>query len=973
MKRTALLFASSLSLALPLHAATATVTSNGDAGTASTCIAPVACSLRQAINRVNSNLLTDTIDFAIPGAGPHVIAPTTELPALVRTVFINGYSQSGAAVNTSTTGFNAVLKIQLSGTNMPTGSAGLRLQDATASSVQGLSITGFGVGGRAIEANGAGVVAISGCIIGLTPAFVAAGNFIGIQSLFNQTGAVRIGTLSNATPRAVNLISQNTNSAIELNSVPPSAQTGSSFVGHNLINVAADGVTFVGGFDSLIVARANLTIAGNVIGGGRSIQTGTGGFIITGNRINANLRPITLLGTFSAPELGTIGGLGALANLISNSNSSNLADPSLIAHSANLLSVDLSLNRMFVTGSGAPVGVDLGNNGITANDLGDPDTGPNGLQNFPILTSASRTSATGVVSLSGTLNSLPNRSFRLVFYANPNAVRAGQFFGDSSTDVSTDVNGNVSFGPLQLNFGNGATVVNHVSATATLIDNVSLLPFATSEFAASIPIQLVTPPATFTVTSVDDPGNGVCDSSCTLREAIVAANSTGSPTAIDEIRFNIPGAGPHTIILGSALPVLTQSVTIDGYTQPGAQVNTDATGVGTNAVLKIEIRAAPAATFSVFAGDIAASNVTLRGLSVNAFNTTNNLVFLNATNTRIEGCWFGVRPNGDEALTSFPLNFSSGSAFFGGASPAQRNIWNNARTLGFAFQTSSRVSNSLFGVMPSGRVAATVATSVSGFTSLDISGGSCENNVFATAATGRALSVNFTDVVDNAFGESFDGATVLTLGRAISNATNSRISSATHRIRNPQLDAIVTLGSMSLNQSIAGGAARGVVYNSPNEDAISFNSAISGTAGLGIDLGGDGVTLNDLGDLDVGLQNFPVLTSAVRNGTTISITGTLNSLPNQNFRILICGIAAEHVSMHGGCDEVLSDETIVSTDANGNAGFTVTVDNNPAYGFITATASRIVSATEEQTSEFALNIPITGFQEIIFANGFEGN
>ena len=964
-----LIAALSLFAASPLYAATATVTNTGDANTASTCIAPVACSLRQAINRVNTNFLTDTIEFAIPSAGPHVIAPATELPILVRPVFINGYSQSGSVVNTSVTGFNAVLKIQLSGANMPTGSAGLRLRAATdAISVQGLSITGFGVGGRAIEADGAAVVAISGCIIGLTPAFTAAGNFIGIQSLFNQTGAVRIGTLSSASPRAVNLISQNLDSAIELNSVTAGAQTGSSFVGHNLINVAADGVTFIGGFDSLIVARANLTIAGNVIGGGRSIQTGTGGFIITGNRINANLRPITLLGTFSAPELGTIGGPGALANLISNSNSSNLADPSLIAHSANLLNVDLSLNRMFVTGSGAPVGVDLGNNGITANDPGDLDTGPNGLQNFPVLTAATRTSATGVVSVSGTLNSLPNRSFRLAFYANPGVIRAGEFLGDSMTDVMTDAGGNASFGPLQLNFGNGATVVNNVSATATLIDNISNLPFATSEFAASVPIQLIAPPATFTVTSVDDPGNGVCDSSCTLREAIVAANSTGTATSIDEIRFNIPGAGPHTIILGSALPILTQSVTIDGYTQPGALVNTDATGVGTNAVLKIEIRPVPAATFSLFAGDSFVTNITLRGLSVTGF-TAASRVGLDGLVVRIEGCWIGARPDGSEVSTSFQLGLAGSGGVIGGSNPAQRNVWLNNRQLVVA---DAVVENNLFGVLPNGRTPSSFFPLAP---RLIANGGRVSKNVFSASAEGISAASAFgsTAFIDNAVGESFDGITAF--GSTGINLTNSiKITPTTHRIRNALGAAITTNGVNNVvSQAILGGTDKGVVVL---DGSASIRSAISGTTGLSIDLNNDGVTLNDLGDVDTGpnnLQNFPVLTSAVRNGTTISVTGTLNSNASQSFRILICGIANEHSSQHGGCDEVLDDQTIVTTATNGNIAFSVTVDNNPAHSFITATASRIVSATEEQTSEFALNIPITGFRELIFANGFEGN
>jgi trimeric autotransporter adhesin len=970
VKHTAFLFASSLSLATSLHAATLTVTNTGDVGTASTCIAPIACSLRQAINRANSDAASDNIEFAIPGAGPHVISPTTALPVITQPVNINGYSQAGSVQNTSTTGINAVLKIQLSGSNLGGGIAGLSLQENVGSIISGLSITNFsGSGGFAVVAGGAGALTVIGCAIGVTPSFTAAANSIGIVSAANQTGAVRIGTLSANSPRAVNLISQNSLNAIFLSPVT-GTQTGTSFIGHNLINVSADGTTFVESLISINDLRGALTFTTNVIGGANSLQLNAPGFIVSGNRING-LRPINIAGAFSGT--GTIGGVGALANVLTNPNPNDiLFNANLIRHEATAGNVDFSLNRMFVTGPGAPVGIDLGStSGITANDLLDPDTGPNGLQNFPILTSATRTSATGVVSLSGTLNSLPNRSFRLVFYANPNGVRAGQFLGDSSTDVSTDAGGNASFGPLQLNFGNGTTVINNVTATATLIDNVSLLPFATSEFAASIPIQLVTPPATFTVTSVDDPGNGVCDSSCTLREAIVAANATGTATSIDEIRFNIPGVGPHTIILGSALPILTQSVTIDGYTQPGALVNTDATGVGTNAVLKIEIRPVPAATFSLLAGDIAASNITLRGLSVNSFG--GSIRFRDAANTRIEGCWFGVRPNADEALTFSQLSFQgSGSAVFGGADPAQRNIWNSTSSV-VVNVPSAQVRNSLFGVMPSGRIAASISIISGTDAALDIRNGICEKNVFATGPNGTALELFDTAVIDNAFGESFDAVNVLTLGTAIVARGTGRISSASHRIRNAQRVAVTGIGSHVFSQAIVGGNSTGISSSFANNSA-SVRSAISGTTGLGIDLGNNGVTLNDLGDADTGpngLQNFPVITSAVRNGSTISVTGTLNSNASQNFRILICGIAAEHVSQHGGCDEVLDDQTIVSTDASGNIAFSVTVENNPAHRFVTATASRIVSVSEEQTSEFALNFPITGFQEIIFADGFE--
>jgi titin len=66
--------------------------------------------------------------------------------------------------------------------------------------------------------------------------------------------------------------------------------------------------------------------------------------------------------------------------------------------------------------------------------------------------------------------------------------------------------------------------------------------------------------STFTVTNANDSGAG------SLRQAILDSNSTAD---INGITFNIPGSGVQTIDLLSALPALTQPVTIDGTTQPG--------------------------------------------------------------------------------------------------------------------------------------------------------------------------------------------------------------------------------------------------------------------------------------------------------------------------------------------------------------------------------------------------------------------
>ncbi len=74
--------------------------------------------------------------------------------------------------------------------------------------------------------------------------------------------------------------------------------------------------------------------------------------------------------------------------------------------------------------------------------------------------------------------------------------------------------------------------------------------------------------AAIVVNAADDIDDGVADAAHTsLREAINLANST---VGVEErIIFGIPGAGPHTIELASALPTVTDPVTIDGTTQPG--------------------------------------------------------------------------------------------------------------------------------------------------------------------------------------------------------------------------------------------------------------------------------------------------------------------------------------------------------------------------------------------------------------------
>jgi hypothetical protein len=123
----------------------------------------------------------------------------------------------------------------------------------------------------------------------------------------------------------------------------------------------------------------------------------------------------------------------------------------------------------------------------------------------------------------------------------------------------------------------------------------------------------------FTVTNTTD-ANNICDSA--LREAITAANNIPNSGGPDLIRFNINQSGVQTIKPTSALPIITEAVIIDGYTQSGTSPNTLARG--TNAKITVELdgsNAGPTADGLV----TRVSNVVVRGLAINGFRFTGAL------------------------------------------------------------------------------------------------------------------------------------------------------------------------------------------------------------------------------------------------------------------------------------------------------------------------------------------------------------
>src|ERR1051326_6170076 len=169
---------------------------------------------------------------------------------------------------------------------------------------------------------------------------------------------------------------------------------------------------------------------------------------------------------------------------------------------------------------------------------------------------------------------------------------------------------------------------------------------------------------TFTVTNTDPSGPG------SLAQAIFDANA--NPGA-DTIAFNIPGSGLHTIAPIGPLPTITDPVTIDGYTQPGAKANTLA--LGSDAVLQIQLSGAVANSAAGLL--ISAGNSTVRGLVINRFNFYGIYLQTNGGNV-VAGNYIGTDATGTGSFAA-PNNGSgvfmnSANNTIGGLTPADRNL-----------------------------------------------------------------------------------------------------------------------------------------------------------------------------------------------------------------------------------------------------------------------------------------------------------
>jgi hypothetical protein len=329
------------------------------------------------------------------GTGGIRITPVTG-GATTNVVIIGNYIGTSSAGNAAVTnnGFGVLIESGAGGNRIGTDGDGLH--DA----VEGNLISGNNNSGVRIIGGVNNVVA--GNLIGLNAAgsvaLTNAGNGV---SLGQGATGNRIGTNGDGVSDELerNVISGNTNRGIRLTD----EGTAGNVVAGNFLGTNATGTVPIGNFSDGIGielgAKANRVgtdgngkgdaaerniIAGNGGAGINLLDPGTSLNVIAGNTIGTNAADTTDLGNIldgirlqNGAHDNKIGGPGALANTIAFNKRNGVA---LFASAGTGNAI--AGNSIFSNGL---LGIDLGDDGLTPNDVEDADAGPNRGQNWPTL------------------------------------------------------------------------------------------------------------------------------------------------------------------------------------------------------------------------------------------------------------------------------------------------------------------------------------------------------------------------------------------------------------------------------------------------------------------------------------------------------------------------------------------------------------------------------------------------------------
>jgi hypothetical protein len=297
--------------------------------------------------------------------------------------------------------------------------------------------------GNLISGNTGAGVRVNG---NTTDSTVIRHNFIGVDTTENaarpNTGeGIRID--SGATNAAIsnNLVSGNGNDGIKLESGATQAHVQLNQVGYSPnsglpVPNGASGISILSGANNNFIGDPVNPFTFNVIGG----NAGAGIFVA-----DAGTADNTIVGNF----IGSTGVSNATGIIVTANAVRTLISQNAIAANTGIgvavIGTGTVNNPMIdnVFDGNGGLAIDLGSNGVTANDVGDADTGPNNQQNFPVINNV--VIGTNSTSLAVTLNSKPNLGYTVTVYRSDHCDPSG--FGEGqvklgSVTLTTQANGN---------------------------------------------------------------------------------------------------------------------------------------------------------------------------------------------------------------------------------------------------------------------------------------------------------------------------------------------------------------------------------------------------------------------------------------------------------------------------------------------------------------------------------------------------
>ncbi len=351
------------------------------------------------------------------------------------------------------------------------------------------------------------------------------------------------------------------------------------------------------------------------------------------------------------------------------------------------------------------------------------------------------------------------------------------------------------------------------------------------------------------------------------------------------------------------------------------------------------------------------------GLVVSDPSTSGNL---------IEGNYFGLATSGTAPLPNYTgvlITSSATGNTLGGASVAARNVisGNDGSGLEISYAAATNfIQGNLIGTDPTGGSA--LANGGEGIYMHDGASGNFIGG--ASAGDGNVISANaYRGIYAYGTNTSYNliqGNFIGTAANGASPLGNNWDGVVFFDGASSNVVGLSTSGSGAGN-TIAFNGSTGVYIGSDNSD-MSIGDTLRGNTifsnnYIGINLAGGtedsyGVTANHPGGAVPGpndLQNYPIITNAVTDGTTTTIAGTLNSSTSQSFLIDVYRNPAPDPSGYGQGQVYVGSTTVVA-DVSGDATFSLAASGDFSGQVFSTTAT---DQTSGDTSEFSADVVAT--------------